>query len=98
MCRAISYLNLLFVLFSIFPQQLSHEVRVVNIAVPVRVYNGDKFIDSLKLEDFELFEDGRPPQGQAGIHLQSPPGYPRRQRDVQLDHPGYDREPGSPPW
>ena len=60
MFRAVSYLNLLFVLFSIFPQQLSHEVRVVNIAVPVRVYNGDKFVDSLKLEDFELFEDGRP--------------------------------------
>jgi hypothetical protein len=41
-------------------QELKHEVRVVNIAVPVRVFDGDKFVDSLKLEDFEVLEDGVP--------------------------------------
>jgi hypothetical protein len=43
-----------------FPQQLSHEVRVINIEVPVRVFKGDQFIDHLKLDDFEVLEDGVP--------------------------------------
>lgn len=44
----------------VFPQQLSHEVRVINIEVPVRVFAGDKFVDHLKLDDFEVLEDGVP--------------------------------------
>lgn len=44
----------------LFPQELAHEVRVVNIEVPVRVYKGDAFVDSLTLADFELTEDGVP--------------------------------------
>lgn len=40
-------------------QNLQHQVGVINIEVPVRVFKGDRFIDHLKLEDFELFEDGR---------------------------------------
>ena len=42
------------------PQIEQHEVSVVNIAVPARVYDGNKFIDDLKIEDFEIFEDGIP--------------------------------------
>lgn len=34
--------------------QIQHEVAVVNISVPVRVFEGEKFVDSLKLEDFEV--------------------------------------------
>jgi VWFA-related protein len=45
--------------------QTSHDVRVVNITVPVRVFDGDRFVDSLKLEDFEVLEDGRPQPVQA---------------------------------
>ncbi len=40
-------------------QELQHEVRVVNIEVPVRVFKGGAFVDDLKLEDFELTEDGK---------------------------------------
>ncbi len=40
--------------------QATHDVSVVNIAVPVRVFDGGRFIDSLKLEDFEIAEDGKP--------------------------------------
>lgn len=44
------------------PQQqdkpLQYDVRVINIEVPVRVFSGDSFVDSLKLEDFEVYEDG----------------------------------------
>jgi hypothetical protein len=39
--------------------QIQHEVSVVNISVPVRVFEGEKFVDSLKLEDFEVYEDGK---------------------------------------
>jgi VWFA-related protein len=40
--------------------QISHEVRVINVEVPVRVFAGDKFADYLKLNDFEVLEDGVP--------------------------------------
>jgi VWFA-related protein len=39
-------------------QQLAHEVTVINIAVPVRVFDGNKFIDNLAIEDFEVYENG----------------------------------------
>jgi len=40
--------------------QIQHQVAVVNIGVPVRVYDGAKFVDTLGLSDFEVLEDGRP--------------------------------------
>ncbi len=45
---------------ALFPQELAHEVRVVNIEVPVRVFKGDAFAGHLTLADFELTEDGVP--------------------------------------
>lgn len=39
--------------------QIQHEVSVINISVPVRVFDGETFVDSLKLEDFEVYEDGK---------------------------------------
>lgn len=41
-------------------QQIAHEVTVVNIEIPVRVFKGDAFIDDLTLADFEITEDGIP--------------------------------------
>lgn len=41
-------------------QTIQHETRAVNIEIPVRVFKGANFIDSLKLEDFEVFDNGRP--------------------------------------
>ena len=41
-------------------QALQHEVRVVNIEVPVRVFDGDRFVENLTLEDFEVTENGVP--------------------------------------
>jgi hypothetical protein len=40
-------------------QDISHVVKVVNIEIPVRVFQGDVFVDNLGIEDFELIEDGR---------------------------------------
>lgn len=42
----------------LFSQDQTHESTVVNIEIPVRVFQGDNFIDNLTIEDFEIFEDG----------------------------------------
>jgi VWFA-related protein len=49
-------------------QELRHDVTVVNISVPVRVYKGDQFVDDLKIDDFEVYEDGKP-QTVAAVYL-----------------------------
>jgi hypothetical protein len=46
---------------SVFPQEAFKEVSlVVNIEVPVRVYDGSSFVDDLTIKDFELWEEGIP--------------------------------------
>jgi hypothetical protein len=40
-------------------QTLREETTVVNVGVPVRVFQGSDFVDDLKLDDFEVYEDGR---------------------------------------
>jgi VWFA-related protein len=49
--------SLLFPCFS-FPQE-EYEVFVTNIMVPVRVYEEDRFVADLTLQDLELYEDGK---------------------------------------
>jgi len=41
-------------------QDVTHDVSVVNVEVPVRVFKGQRFVDNLTLQDFEVFEDGTP--------------------------------------
>jgi hypothetical protein len=41
-------------------QELKHAVTVVNIEVPVRVFRKGRFENALTIEDFEVFEDGKP--------------------------------------
>jgi VWFA-related protein len=43
----------------IFAQQIKEEAVVINIEVPVRVYKGNRFIDNLTINDFEIYEDGK---------------------------------------
>jgi len=40
-----------------FAQDIQHQVGVVNIEVPVRVFKGSTFIDDLTIADFEIYED-----------------------------------------
>ncbi len=40
-------------------QTIQHETRAVNIEIPVRVFQGERFVDSLTLDDFEIYDDGR---------------------------------------
>ncbi|MBN1274095.1 MAG: hypothetical protein JXB26_17665 [Candidatus Aminicenantes bacterium] len=43
----------------LFSQQETHDVSVINIEIPVRVFQGDIFVDDLSLKDFEVYEDGK---------------------------------------
>ncbi len=45
--------------------QIQHQVAVVNISVPVRVFDGAKFVETLGLDDFEVREDGVPQRVEA---------------------------------
>ncbi|MCG2816801.1 MAG: hypothetical protein L6425_12815 [Candidatus Aminicenantes bacterium] len=42
----------------ILAQEIQHEAVAVNIEVLVRVYSKGEVIDNLKIEDFELYDDG----------------------------------------
>ncbi|NQT80113.1 MAG: VWA domain-containing protein [Candidatus Aminicenantes bacterium] len=48
---------LLLLSFCLFSQIEKHEVLVTNVVVPVRVFEGERFVDHLTIEDFELFEN-----------------------------------------
>lgn len=43
---------------TISAQEIQHEAVAVNIEVPVRVYDGAKFVGDLTIDDFELYENG----------------------------------------
>ena len=46
-------------IISAFPQEAFKEVSlVVNIEIPVRVYESSKFVDNLTIDDFEIWEEG----------------------------------------
>ncbi|UCE21045.1 MAG: hypothetical protein JSV46_02080, partial [Candidatus Aminicenantes bacterium] len=44
---------------TLFAQQVTHETLVINIEVPVRVFKGGQFVDTLTIDDFEVYEDGK---------------------------------------
>ncbi|UCE21357.1 MAG: hypothetical protein JSV46_03790, partial [Candidatus Aminicenantes bacterium] len=53
--------GILFLSLVLFPQQIFIEDSIViNVEVPVRVFDGGKFVDNLGIDDFEVFEDGVP--------------------------------------
>ena len=58
--RKTIYLLSVILLAALLPAQQQFEVTVRNVSVPVRVFEGDRFVDDLKLEDFEILEDGKP--------------------------------------
>jgi hypothetical protein len=43
-----------------FSQQITEESVVINVEVPVRVFQGRTFVETLGLNDFEVFQDGIP--------------------------------------
>jgi len=59
MKKLISLLSVFLIMAPLFNQEIKHQVSVINIEVPVRVFKGSTFIDDLTIHDFELFEDGK---------------------------------------
>ncbi|UCE22401.1 MAG: hypothetical protein JSV46_09400 [Candidatus Aminicenantes bacterium] len=50
---------------AVLAQQITHESLVINIEVPVRVFKGGQFVEDLTINDFSIFEDGKPQQIEA---------------------------------
>ena len=70
MKRTVFVCAILGIALFLYPQQqpLQHVTGVTNVEVPVRVFDGDKFVDNLTLNDFEVLENGVP-QKVAGVYL-----------------------------
>lgn len=56
---------LLAVSVCVFSQDIQEEATVINIEVPVRVFDGKRFVDTLTIDDFEVLEDGKPQEIEA---------------------------------
>ena len=57
--RKILFIGIIFGLsLMLFPQEIKEEATVINIEVPVRVFNSGTFVDNLTIDDFEVFENG----------------------------------------
>lgn len=50
---------LLFLISPLFSQEEKFDVTVTNVEVPVRVLDGNRFVDNLTRQDFEVYEDGK---------------------------------------
>lgn len=50
--------SIFFLCLSVFAQQIQEESVVINIEVPVRVFDGNTFVENMTIDDFELYEDG----------------------------------------
>ena len=68
---------------TLFAQEITHETMVVNIEVPVRVLKGGNFIDSLAIDDFEVFEDGVPQRIEA-VYLIKKKSIERREEKTRF--------------
>ena len=60
MIRSAFVFSLFLICLSSFPQQVAEEAVVVNIEVPVRVFQDGEFVEDLTIEDFEILEEGIP--------------------------------------
>ncbi len=52
---------IVFIALAIIPiaQEIQHETIVVNIEVPVRIFDRGTFVENLTIDDFEVYEDGK---------------------------------------
>jgi VWFA-related protein len=57
--KSIQIIAVMTLCLALFAQEPSHDVSVINIEVPVRVFKGSTFVDNLTINDFEVYEDGK---------------------------------------
>jgi hypothetical protein len=69
--------------FTLFSQQVSEETIVINVEVPVRVFQGSAFVEDLTLSDFEVFEDGVPQRIEA-VYLVKKRSIERREENKRF--------------
>ncbi len=69
---------------TLFAQEITHESLVVNIEIPVRVYQGKTFIDNLTINDFEVLEDGVLQKIEA-VYLIKKTGIERREENIRFE-------------
>jgi hypothetical protein len=58
MRKFIFAIAILFLTLNLFSQVDEREITVTNVVVPVKVLDGNKLVENLTIEDFELYEDG----------------------------------------
>jgi VWFA-related protein len=75
------------------PQVIRQEASVVNIEVPVRVFDGNRFVDNLTLNDFEVFENGLPQKVEAAYLIRKTSVL----RNAAIESGAYPGAPLAPP-
>ncbi len=58
MKKAILSILCLFLAVSLFPNIDQQQATIINVSVPVRVLDRGSFVDSVSIDDFELYENG----------------------------------------
>lgn len=82
MKRLLSAAGVLMLIISVAAQDIKHEAVAINIEVPVRVFKEDTFIDSLTLDDFEVYENGIVQKVEA-LYLVKKTDIEREESDIQ---------------
>ena len=57
--RSVFISGLIFLSLMLYAQQISFNASAVNIEVSVRVLDGDRFVENLSIDDFEVYENGK---------------------------------------
>jgi len=70
-------------------QQVREESLVINVEVPVRVFKGSAFVDTLNAADFEVYENGAPQKIEA-VYLIKKRTIERREEETKF-RPGIGR-------
>ena len=59
MKKGIFIIVILLLVFFLSGQEIQEQAAAINVEIPVRVFKGNKFIDNLTINDFEVLEDGK---------------------------------------
>jgi VWFA-related protein len=51
-------LTIIILVIFLSAQELQYDVTTINVEIPVRVFQGNRFLDHLTVDDFEVYEDG----------------------------------------
>lgn len=84
MRRYILIFGIFILSFGLLAQEISYQTLVINIEVPVRVFRGSIFVDNLTIDDFEVYEDGKPQRLEA-VYLVNKKNIERKEEKKKFD-------------